>query len=132
MGINGVTYIAVGIFIAGFSYFITFTNQKISPRKFILFFITAGVFVGIGLFRIIANKIKENKEKNENKQSQPHYQAQHPQHAHHSHPTGQNASHNAGQHNAGQGGSVKYCTNCGSALRHFDRFCYKCGNRSFR
>ncbi len=62
----------------------------------------------------------------------PHNANIHPRAQHinqHQHPNynPQNMQHQS--HNSNQG--IKYCQRCGSPHRHFDKFCYKCGNRSF-
>jgi hypothetical protein len=109
MEINGLIYIIVGVFVAIFSYSITLFNEKISITRFFIFIILGIIFIMIGLVKILRNSVSKPK-KQEIKQTQNISNGQQPLVNPH----------------------VKYCPQCGNTLRHFDRFCYKCGNRIFK
>lgn len=106
MKIHGVIYFLVGIFVVGFSYYIT-DSKDIDLQKFILFVWIGYLFIAIGAFKIMARMIMKPKPKLAK----------------------ENFSHNR-RSNSPRG--MKFCSKCGSAVRSFDNFCFKCGSRQFR
>jgi len=110
MKIHGLVYLIVGSFIIGFSYYITSVNNILDLQKFMLFVWVGVIFVIVGGVKLIVAAFSRGKPKIA-KENFPHHHSTH--------------SHNKPSH-------AKFCTQCGSALRQFDKFCYKCGNRIFK
>jgi UDP-N-acetylmuramyl pentapeptide phosphotransferase/UDP-N-acetylglucosamine-1-phosphate transferase len=118
MKIHGSIYLIIGVFIAGFSYYVTSINEKLDLQKFMLFVWVGVVFTIIGLFKIISNGLSKPKKPKIAKENFHHHQIQ-------------NNMQQQSKVAAPSNPMVKFCSNCGSAVRHFDNFCYKCGNRAF-
>ena len=118
MKIHGFVYLIVGAFIVGFSYYVTNVNENLDLQKFMLFVWIGGIFVVIGLFKLIAGTLSRARKPKIAKENFPHHRPaqQHAQHA---------------QQNQQSNQFIKFCSKCGSAVRHFDSFCYKCGSRMF-
>jgi hypothetical protein len=154
MKINGIIYIILGGFFIGFSYYITSITKNAPLGKFSLFIIAGVVFILIGLGKLaigLFNMPKKEKEvrpefvQNTAPVQHPnyvHHQTQHSSQAYHSQVHHQHAGHQVHHNQDTQyarqtnpvnkpSQHIKYCPSCGAALRQFDKFCYKCGNRSF-
>jgi hypothetical protein len=125
-------YLIVGAFISGFSYYITTVNKSLTIQKFVLFIAVGVIFMLIGLFKLSVEAIRRNADKKELERDMPkvapkqqvHHQTQHTDHLQH------HAAHNPANQSTSQPmNAVKFCPNCGSVMRHFDTFCYKCGSR---
>ena len=118
MRIHGIVWIIVGVFLVGFSYFIS--GSGVDIQKFSLFIWTGAVFIVIGFVKaVIWIKSKPAKAKT-HKENYPHHRAK------------LNKEDNPVNQMHGQTNEfIKFCSSCGNAVRHFDRFCYKCGSRVF-
>lgn len=127
MKLHGLVYLIVGAILVGFSYYTTSVNEKLDIQKFMLFVWIGYVFIGIGLIKILMEILSKPRKPKLAKENFYHNQPMHnqtnstQQHAHHVHGT-------EGQQNQQ---FIKFCSQCGSAVRHFDNFCYKCGSRMF-
>ena len=118
MKINGIIWFLVGVFMFGFSFFIA--GKGSDMQKLTLFIWTGVVFMIIGIIKTVlwvnAMSKKPKLAKENFQHHQPTHQQPTQQHQHHQQPTQ----------------FVKFCSNCNTALRHFDKFCMKCGSRMFR
>ncbi len=121
MKIHGIVYLIVGAFIVGASYYVTSMNESLELQKFMLFIWTGVLFAIIGLFKMIHAKLTKPKKAKVAKENFP------------QHPSLQNEKNQHQSHHGQQQTNqlVKFCSGCGSAVRHFDNFCYKCGGRMF-
>lgn len=145
MAINGIIYLIVGAFLTSFSYYVTTVNKNMSIEKFLIFIAVGIIFIIVGLFKLAAAALRRNAEKKELEkdmpkqipvrhaappQAHPHYAhtQQHNPQAHHNVHHSQHSAQRT--HQSQTATSIKFCPSCGAALRHFDSFCYKCGNRN--
>lgn len=110
MRIHGALYLLVGVILIVFSYYIVIAQNR-ELNKFAFFILIGAVFMIIGLGKLIIAKAS-SKQKEVSKDI---------------HSSG-NVQHEA---NNVHESLVKFCNKCGASLRHFDKFCYKCGNRNF-
>ena len=83
--------------------FVSIASWRIDYERFVFFFFIGWVFVSVGAIKIIFSLIKK---RNARKES---------------------ASFKA--HTASQNLITKYCSQCGSQLKHNVKFCTHCGNR---
>ena len=121
MKLHGIVYIIAGAILVGFSYYTTAVNEKLELQKFTLFVWVGFAFIGVGLFKLILNSLSKPKKP---KLAKENFQ--------HNKPTQQQTNVGQGQmHHAQPNQLIKFCSGCGSAVRHFDNFCYKCGGRMF-
>ncbi|MBR9699133.1 zinc ribbon-containing protein [Candidatus Woesearchaeota archaeon] len=117
MRIPGSIFALVGAFLIGFSYYVGTVNESLDVQKFMLFIWVGAGFLLFGSFRMFSGMRSKPKVAKENYSQK----GQHHQHAvHEHHPPKQP-----------HGKNVKYCSHCGAVMRHFDKFCHKCGGRSF-
>ncbi len=79
---------------------VSIMSYKLNYEKLILFFYIGLIFIFVGVVKLIFGLIKNKASKKET----AHHKIQQPQ------------THN-----------IKYCHNCGTALRLHHRFCIKCG-----
>ena len=123
MKLHGLVYIIVGVILVGFSYYATSVNESLDLQKFMLFVWIGYVFIGIGVLKIIYKILsKPKKAKLAKENFHQHKQVQQ-----------QSNMEQQSQHSKQQQPNqlIKFCSHCGSTMRHFDNFCYKCGSRMF-
>ncbi|MBS3136227.1 hypothetical protein J4401_04680 [Candidatus Woesearchaeota archaeon] len=101
MKLHWLMYLIVGVFVMGFSFFIR--SKSDNAQQFMLFIWAGGIFILIAIYKL-GREWLQNKPAKVKKSAK-------------AEPEMQETNLN-----------VKYCTACGAAMRHFDRFCYKCGN----
>ena len=84
--------------------FVSIFSWKLNYEKLIFFFYAGLFFIFVGIIKLIFNFIKKRMNKKET------------------------VHHKISQHQPQQS-NIKYCHNCGTALRLHHRFCIKCGAR---
>lgn len=135
MKLHSIIYLIVGAILVGFSYYITSVNENLDVQKFLLFIWIGYVFIGIGVIKMIFKIMSRPKKPKLAKENFHHYNQ-----SQHNNPTQQNdisqqhkQQTQKSQHSSQQQSNqlIKFCSGCGSAVRHFDNFCYKCGSRMF-
>ena len=102
--IHGSVYLIVGLVVAIYSYFM-------DKKKFFVFIIIGAIFILVGIAKLIINRAK-----------QPKQDIHRPIHAQKYQQPVQKVEQTI----------AAYCHKCGSAIRHFDNFCGRCGQRIFR
>ena len=145
MELKGFMYILLGGFLVGFSYYITSINPKMNIEKFMLFIIVGIGFILFGTYRLLKALLEKANEsddetKQERRQKKKKSNAPNELSVQYNQANQNNGRVNYNQQmphqtiakaQAQSKTNVKYCSSCGSAARHFDKFCYKCGNRNF-
>ena len=129
MKLNGIVYIVVGAILAGFSYYTTSVNEKLDTQKFLLFIWIGYVFIGIGVIKIISKILSRPKKPKLAKENFHHHKPVQQNDSVQQNNALQQQTQHAEQQQTNQ--MIKFCSKCGSAVRHFDNFCYKCGSRMF-
>lgn len=112
-------YLIVGGFIVGFSYYVT-GKTGVELNRFLIFLIFGYGFIAMGVIKLLLSLRGRPKKPKVSKASYPQHPSLH-QGGHHGHHQGSTTH-----------GMIKYCTQCGAGMRHFDQFCHHCGNRNFR
>jgi len=106
--IHGLVYLIAGAAVAIYSWFI----DKTSDKNYIVFTVIGSFFVLVGIVKLLIKKSKTPRAPKQ--QRQVHHQM-------YQQPIQQFEHIVAG-----------YCHQCGNAVRHFDNFCGRCGQRIFR
>lgn len=115
--ISGPVWLIIGIVMAGFSWFVERTTQK----SMLFFIIVAGIFVFVGIVKIIwsAGKSKKPKQQKENKEQQIRMQNMQQQ----------NPEQYPERPNMIQKDRIIVCPNCGAKHYSHSNFCHMCGAR---
>jgi len=107
--IHGLVYLIAGAAVAIYSWII----DKTSEKNYIVFTIIGSFLVLVGIVKLLIKKSRTPKVQKQQRQvPRQTYQQQPIQQFEHA--------------------VAGYCHKCGTAIRHFDNFCGRCGQRIFR
>ena len=116
--ISGKVYLFIGVFMIVATWLL---GLKTDMTRFIVFLVVGGVFILIGLFKILSQRAKEPVKPKSGSRTHHHpaHTAHHTGHASHT-------SHSGSHHSTHR---YKYCHYCGLRSHTVDSFCRRCGSR---